>query len=215
MPQALTLPHLPHVTPGPPTANTIPKGSLRLSKSTRDIEWSDLMRAAIKGDGAAYQRLLTDLSRTLRATVRRGFGGADLSGADAEDVVQEVILAIHMKRHTWDQDKPIGPWIMAITRNKMIDEIRRRGRRTEVPIENFLDVLEASGQDDAINAYDAARVLDGLKGKAREIVQAIAIEGASARDVAVRLGMSEVAVRVQLHRSLKTLADTYQEKPGA
>lgn len=184
-----------------------------LSKSTRDTEWSDLMRAAIAGDGGAYQRLLTDLSRALRATVRRGLGGTGLSGSDAEDVVQEVILAIHLKRHTWDQSKPIGPWIMAITRNKMIDEIRRRGRRTEVPIDGLLDVLEASGQDDAIHAYDAARVLSGLKGKARDIVQAIAIDGATAKDVAQRLGMSEVAVRVQLHRSLKSLADVYQEKP--
>lgn len=141
-------------------------------------------------------------------------GGTGLSGTDAEDVVQEVILAIHLKRHTWDQSKPIGPWIMAITRNKMIDEIRRRGRRTEVPIEGLLDVLEAAGQDDAIHAYDAARVLSGLKGKAREIVQSIAIDGATTKDVAQRLGMSEVAVRVQLHRSLKSLADTYQEKPG-
>jgi len=185
----------------------------RLSKGTRDTQWSELMRAAIAGDGGAYQRLLTDLSPALRATVRRGLGGTGLSASDAEDVVQEVILAVHLKRHTWDQSKPIGPWIMAITRNKMIDEIRRRGRRTEVPIDGLLDVLEASGQDDAIHAYDAARVLSGLKGKSREIVQSIAIDGATAKDVAQRLGMSEVAVRVQLHRSLKSLADTYQEKP--
>lgn len=181
----------------------------------RDTEWSDLMRAAITGDGAAYQRFLTSVSQSLRRSVRRGLGGMDLSSADAEDIVQEVILAIHMKRHTWDQSKPIGPWIMAITRNKMIDEIRRKGRRTEVPIDNFLDVLEADGHDDAIHAHDAARVLSNLKGKARDIVQAIAIDGSTTREVADRLGMSEVAVRVALHRSLKSLADTYREKAGS
>lgn len=178
------------------------------------MEWSDLMRAAMAGDDGAYQYLLADLSRALRITVRRGLGGSALAGADAEDVVQDVILAIHLKRHTWDQAKPIGPWIMAITRNKLIDAIRRRGRRTEVPIDGFLDVLEASGQEDAIHAYDAAKVLSRLKGKARDIVQAIAIDGASAKEVAERLGMSEIAVRVQLHRSLKSLADAYQGKPG-
>lgn len=40
----------------------------------------------------------------------------------------------------------------------------------------------------------------------------MSIEGYSARDIAERLGMSEVGVRVALHRSLKALADTYQEK---
>lgn len=181
----------------------------------RDTEWSDLMRAAIRGDAAAYQRFLTSISQVLRRSVRRGIGGMDLSSTDAEDIVQEVILAIHMKRHTWDQTKPIGPWIMAITRNKMIDEIRRKGRRTEVPIENFLDLLEAGGQDDAVHVHDAARVLSHLKGKARDIVQAIAIDGSTTREVADQLGMSEVAVRVALHRSLKSLADTYREKPDS
>lgn len=181
----------------------------------RDKEWSDLMRSAMSGDSAAYQSFLTCVSQALRRSVRRGLGGMDLSSADAEDIVQEVILAVHMKRHTWDQTKPIGPWIMAIARNKLIDEIRRKGRRTEVPIENFLDVLEAGGQDDAIHAYDAKRLLNALKGKARDIVQAIAIDGSTTREVADRLGMSEVAVRVSLHRSLKSLADTYREKPGS
>ena len=183
-----------------------------VTERMRDSEWSQLMRAAISGDQSAYQRFLTEASRALRAMVRRGLGSTEISGSDAEDVVQEVILAIHMKRHTWDQTKPIGPWIVAITRNKMIDEIRRRGRRTEVPIDGLLDILEAPGHDDASNSYDAGRILEGLSGKARDIVKSIAIDGYSTREVAERLGMSEVAVRVQLHRSLKALAETYQEK---
>lgn len=183
-----------------------------MGQGVRDAEWSEMMRAAIAGDAGMYQRLLSDLSRVLRSVVRRGLGGGGFSASDAEDVVQEVILAIHMKRHTWDQSKPVGPWIMAITRNKMIDEVRRRGRRTEVPIENFLDVLEAEGHDETAAALDASTVLATLKGKARDIVHAIAIEGASAREVAEKLGMTEVAVRVQLHRSLKTLSETFQEK---
>lgn len=184
-----------------------------VTERMRDSEWSQLMRAAMSGDQGAYQRFLTEASRALRAMVRRGLGSTEISGADAEDVVQEVILAIHMKRHTWDQTKPIGPWIVAITRNKMIDEIRRRGRRTEVPIDGMLDILEAPpGQDDASNTYDVGRILAALSGKARDIVKSIAIDGYSTREVAERLGMSEVAVRVQLHRSLKALSETYQEK---
>jgi len=180
-----------------------------LERRARDTEWSDLMRAAIAGDAAAYRGLLSSVSHALRPKVRRHL----LNSGDAEDVVQDVLLAIHMKRHTWDQEKPIGPWIMAIARNKVIDEIRRRGRRAEVPIENFLEVLEGEGNDQAIAEHDAARVLDGLKGRARDIVQAIAIDGASTRDVAERLGMTEVAVRVALHRTLKGLASKFQEKP--
>lgn len=184
-----------------------------MDRQTRDNEWSELMRASIAGDGAAYKRLLADLSRTLRATVRRGFAGVGVSPNDVEDVVQEVVLAIHTKRHTWDQTKPIGPWVMAITRNKLIDDLRRRGRRTEVSIDGMLDVLEAGGQDDAIHASDLRRVLANLNDRQRDIVQAVAVDGHTAKDVAERLGMTEVAVRVALHRCLKTLAQTYQDKP--
>ena len=56
------------------------------------------------------------------------------------------------------------------------------------------------------------RILDGLSEKNRDIVRSISIDGHSARDVAERLGMSEVAVRVALHRTLKALSETYQEK---
>lgn len=182
-----------------------------MNRKARDAEWSQMMQAAIGGDEGAYRRLLTDLSRALRAIVRRGFGGIGAGPNDVEDVVQEVMLAIHLKRHTWDQAKPIGPWIMAIARNKMIDDLRRKGRRTEVPIEGMLDVLEAGGHEDAIHAHDVTRVLNCLNGRNRDIVQAITLDGHSAQDVAKRLGMTEVAVRVSLHRSLKALAQTYTE----
>lgn len=169
------------------------------------------MRAAIQGNEGSYRKLLADLARTLRAVVRRQLSGFGAAANDVEDVVQEVLLAIHLKRHTWDQTKPIGPWIMAIARNKMIDDLRRKGRRTEVSIDGVIDQLEAGGQEDAIHAYDVDRVLTGLKGRNREIVQAITIDGHTAQDVAKRLGMTEVAVRVSLHRSLKALAETYRE----
>lgn len=182
-----------------------------MDRKSRDAEWSDLMRAAIAGNEQAYRRLLADLSRALRGVVRRGFAGVGTARDDVEDVVQDVLLAIHLKRHTWDQSKPLGPWVLAIARNKMIDDLRKRGRRTEVAIDGLLDTLEAGGHEDAIHAHDVDRVLAGLSGRNREIVQAISIDGHSARDVAERLGMSEVAVRVSLHRSLKALAQTYSE----
>jgi RNA polymerase sigma-70 factor (ECF subfamily) len=170
------------------------------------------MRAAIAGDEGAYRKLLEDLAHVLRGVVRRGFASAGVARNDVEDVVQDVLLAIHLKRHTWDSSMPLGPWVLAIARNKMIDDFRRRGRRPEVPVDLTEFEFEGGDQQAAIDAHDVARVLNGLSKRNREIVQAISIDGHSARDVAERLGMSEIAVRVALHRSLKSLADTYQEK---
>jgi RNA polymerase sigma-70 factor (ECF subfamily) len=170
------------------------------------------MRAAIAGDEAAYRKLLADLSQALRGVVRRGFAGVGVPRDDVEDVVQDVLLAIHLKRHTWDKAMPLGPWVLAIARNKMIDDLRRRGRRPEFPVDLSAFEIEGEDQQASIDASDVARVLKGLPEKSREIVRSISIDGHSARDVAERLGMTEVAVRVALHRSLKALAETYQEK---
>ncbi|HVX37635.1 MAG TPA: sigma-70 family RNA polymerase sigma factor [Hyphomicrobium sp.] len=183
-----------------------------MDRKARDAEWSTLMRAAIAGDEASYRKLLEDLSRMLRGIVRRGFAGVGVARDDVEDVVQDVLLAIHLKRHTWDPAMPLGPWLLAIARNKMIDDLRRRGRRPEIPLDLTQFDIEGGDQQASIDAHDVSRVLNGLSERNREIVQAISIDGHSARDVADRLGMTEVAVRVALHRSLKALADTYQEK---
>ena len=183
-----------------------------MDRKARDAEWSKLMRTAIAGDEAAYRKLLAELSQALRGIVRRGFGGVGVAWNDVEDVVQDVLLAIHLKRHTWDQEMPLGPWVLAVARNKMIDNVRRRGSRPEVSVDLTLFEFEGEDQQAAIDAHDVERILGSLSSHNRDIVQLISIEGHSARDVAEKLGMTEIAVRVALHRSLKALADAYQEK---
>jgi RNA polymerase sigma-70 factor (ECF subfamily) len=113
---------------------------------------------------------------------------------DAEDVVQEVLLAIHLKRGTWDQTRPIGPWLAAITRNKFIDVLRKRGRHISVPIEHVADSLAAG--------Y--------LTTQPRAIVRSISLNGDGIRETAQRRKMTEGAVRVALHRGLKLLGAFYR-----
>ena len=169
------------------------------------------MRAAIDGDSAAYRKLLQSLSIVLRAAVRRGFTQAGAPHGDAEDVVQDTLLALHLKRDTWDPSQPLGPWVRAIARHKLIDALRRRGRRIQIPIESVLDTLSVEEDSSGVDRQDAERLVDGLHGRQREVVRAIGLEGQSIREVAERLQMKEVAVRVALHRGLKALGAQYRK----
>ena len=169
------------------------------------------MRAAIDGDETAYHQLLESLSHGLRAATRRGFAQSGAPLNDVEDVVQETLLAIHLKRHTWDSNQPLGPWVRAIARHKLIDAMRRRGRRIEIPIDAVLDFLAAPEQQDNLDLQDAQRLVNGLPGRQKEIVRAISLEGQSIREVAERFEMKEGAVRVALHRGLKALAALHQK----
>ncbi len=99
-------------------------------------EWTGLMRAAISGDDMAYHRLLKAVTPVLRAAARRGLARAGQPVDQSEDIVQDILLAVHLKRHTWDANAPFAPWLFAIARNKLIDSLRRRGRRVFVNIDD-------------------------------------------------------------------------------
>ena len=177
----------------------------------RDTEriWADWMRAANAGDEIAYRRLLEALAPFLRPIVGRGFAIAGFGNSDVEDVVQETLLAIHLKRQTWDEHQALIPWVRAIARHKVIDSLRRRGQRVELPIDDLLEVLPAESGTEQLSSRDTERLLSILRGRQRDVVRAISIEGMSTREAADRFRMSEGAVRVALHRGLSALAVAY------
>jgi RNA polymerase sigma-70 factor (ECF subfamily) len=172
----------------------------------REGEWTELMRAAHAGDGAAYHRLLTVVAPVLRATTQRGLARAGQPTDQCQDIVQEILLAVHLKRHTWDPAAPFGPWLFAIARNKLIDALRKRGRRVFVDIDEFSEVLPAEQPREQLAAGEIASHLSRLPQRQRDVLQSIAVESASIRETAAKLSMSEGAVRVALHRGLASLA---------
>ena len=175
---------------------------------------SALMRLARQGDDAAYRRLLGEVAVWLRAVVRRGLVSAGRGPAESEDIVQETLLAVHLKRETWDASRPIAPWLRAIAHHKLADHLRRRGFHDHVDIDEWSNAPELAVEVETTDGIDSQRMLASLPDRQRTIVQEISLEGHSAADVAARLGMSEGAVRVALHRALKALAAFYrQEQP--
>jgi RNA polymerase sigma factor (sigma-70 family) len=178
----------------------------------REKDWAAWMRAAMSGDAAAYRQFLAAVTPHLRAMARHRCRALGASEGDAEDIVQEALLAIHLKRGTWDPSRPIGPWIAAIVHNKLIDSLRRRGRHVTVPIEDVIETLGAEDHGDGATSGEIDGLLAQLKVRQREIVKSISINGSSVRETADRLQMTEGAVRVALHRALKTLAALYRSQ---
>ena len=169
-----------------------------------------MMRASIGGDERVYRRLLEDIGRSVRTMARAAFARARGGDADVEDAVQETLLAIHLKRHTWDPGQPLAPWVYAVARHKIVDALRRRGRRRVEPIEDFEAFLAAPEAEDPHALSDARKLLTMLAPRARDIVTSISLDGQSIAGTAKRLGMSEVAVRVALHRALKSLGAAWR-----
>src|SRR3954466_14962743 len=163
------------------------------------------MRSANAGDGAAYHRLLKAVTPVLRAGARRGLARAGQPPDQAEDIVQDILLAVHLKRHTWKTDAPFAPWLFAIARNKLIDALRRRGRRVFVNIDDFAEVIPSEAPEETVPAREVAVHLEALPARQRGVLQSIAVDSASIKATAAKLSMSEGAVRVALHRGLANL----------
>ena len=175
--------------------------------TTDEIELKALMLASLDGDAKSHRALLERLSRRLRAYYKGKLAGIGRGAAEAEDLVQEAVLAIHLKRHTYDPTEPLTPWVHAIARYKLIDFLRRtRASFDDVPIEEADMVMARDDNVDAESTYDIKRLLQRLPEKMRCSIEAVKLDGRSIAEAADRCGISESGVKVNIHRGLKTLA---------
>src|ERR1700727_798101 len=142
-------------------------------------KWATMMGPVLAGDEGVYRRLLEEIGRAVRPMARGAFARARVGDADVEDVVQETLLAIHLKRDTWDGGPRLAPWIAAIARHKIIDAMRRRGARRFQPIEDFETILAAPEAEDPHARSDAERLITQLAPRQRDIVRSISLEGQS------------------------------------
>ena len=171
---------------------------------------SVLLQRANAGDALAYRSFLEHLTPLVRGMARRGIGRIGTPLADLEDAVQETLLAVHLKRLTWREDQPIGPWIAAITRYKLIDLARKYGRRKEIELDETFELAAPEPEEPALAEHEIGRLLESVSETQQKIVRSISIKGASIRDVAMTMNMTEGAVRVALHRGLKAMAEAYR-----
>ena len=168
------------------------------------------MRAAQRGCAQSYACLLGEIANGFQDIIGADLKRIGLSPGDTDDVLQETLLAIHIKRHTWSADRPILPWVRAIARHKAIDMVRRRGRRAEVPVEQVADVLPAPAHSPD-RSLPLQRFLDELPRRQRQVVEALAMKGASVQETASRLNMTRGAVYVAFHRALDALATKFAD----
>jgi RNA polymerase sigma-70 factor, ECF subfamily len=170
-------------------------------------ELRELMTASLDGDPGAYHRLLERLTPHLRAYYRQRFARIGHGPTEAEDLLQEALIAIHTHRHTYDRSQPFTPWIHAIARYKFLDHLRRtKSSFKNLPMESVYKLTAASDMTAIDSGLDLQRLSSGISAKAREAIQYVKLEGLSVSEAAVCSGMSESAVKVAVHRGLKALA---------
>jgi len=179
-----------------------------------DARLRELFLAGLGGDADAHRAFLREAAAALRAYFRNRLRAAP---EDAEDLVQETLIAVHTKRETFDPKYPLTAWLYAIARYRLIDHVRRNKRRgIAVPIENADAALLTSPEHEASDARrDVAQLLELLPEKQRTAIRLIKLEQKSVREAAAITGWSESDLKVSAHRGLKALAKLFREEATA
>ncbi len=161
--------------------------------------WDQMMRAAQMGDACIYRDLLAELTAWLRQYFARR-----LPPAMTEDAVQDVLLAIHEKRHTYDPARPFEPWLAAIARYKWIDRLRSLKMEAAEPLNENIGIEDHG--DAVIAASTFRRLLAELNHPQAEAIRLVKLEGYSVQEASRATGQSVSLIKVNIHRGLKHLA---------
>ena len=166
------------------------------------------MVAAQQGNAGAYRRLLDELRKWLcRFYARR------LPPAMVEDAVQDALIAIHDKRHTYDPERPFKPWLVAVARYKWIDRLRSMGRATTEELPD--DIAVEDHESSVTSSVILTQLMTKLKPAQAEAIRLVKIEGFSVEEASARTGQTGSLIKVNIHRGLARLAAIVQKQPDA
>lgn len=175
------------------------------SSAAYELDWSILMARAQDGDGEAYRRLLSVIAPYIRALVVR----EQHRVGEIEDVVQDVLLTVHAMRHTYDPNRPFGPWLRAIAQRRIVDRYRRERRHLdhEIPLDEHetFSNPEANLMDRAWSSKRLSEAVERLPPRQREAVRLLKLRELSLKEASAMTGSSVTALKVSVHRAVKTL----------
>jgi RNA polymerase sigma-70 factor (ECF subfamily) len=169
------------------------------------------MVRAQDGDQIAYSRLLKAIVPVIRVLVRRKIHQDD---ALVEDVVQDVLMAVHRVRQTYDPSRPFLPWLSAIASARAIDALRARGRRQdwevidEDAVREHPDQSVAERHDKLAAHQQVDSLLSRLPERQRQMVELVHLREMSLVEAASTSSMTLSAVKSVLHRAFTTLRRT-------
>jgi RNA polymerase sigma-70 factor (ECF subfamily) len=168
-----------------------------------------LVDAVRAGNGDAFDELAGRHMRRAFAVAYRILGQRQ----DAEDIVQDGLLAALMKIDTFDSDRPFGPWLLRIIANRAINARKARTLRRTEPLPEGAPSRGDSPFDATRRSEmrgELQRALAGLPEQQRWIVELFEIEGFSGPEIAAMLEIADGTVRWHLHQARQALRTTLE-----
>jgi RNA polymerase sigma-70 factor (ECF subfamily) len=172
-----------------------------------------LFAKGLAGSSDAYREFLSAMSGLLRRYVKRQLAHVGRPEQEAEDIVQEALMAIHAKRHTYSSEVPVTAWAYAIARYKLIDYLRATNHESRLlPLDSVDSDVDSTTRIEA--AIDLGKIVTTLSKSQHDAIVLMKLEGLTAKEAAKCTGSSETMIRVNVSRGLKKLARVFRAKAG-
>lgn len=176
-------------------------------------ELQELAKKSVEGDKKSYKLFLQKVTPHIRRYVRKQWWGDNYSD---EDLVQDVLIAVHTHLHTYNTDRPILPWLRSIVTYKVADFLRKFSRwgANEVSsedIETFSAVGANNHYESLENIDYIERALESLPEKQAHVARMLKVNGLSLKEVADQTGLSVAAIKTYAHRAYKKMVQFRKE----
>jgi RNA polymerase sigma-70 factor (ECF subfamily) len=186
----------------------------------------ELLRRLRRGDDVAFEMLVRRYEGELFGYLRRYLGDEVL----ADDVFQNTFLQVYLKRHQYEEGRPVRPWLYTIATRQAIDALRRHGRHQAVSLEQPADgdgepsALHESLQSSGLGPLDHAAAqeqaerlraeVDRLPDFLRQVLLLAYFQGLKYREIADALNIPVGTVKSRLHAALSRLQEAWAEAPA-
>jgi RNA polymerase sigma-70 factor (ECF subfamily) len=171
----------------------------------------DLVRRLQRRDAHAMTELYDRYGRLIYSLILR----VVRDGAIAEDLVQETFLRVWNRVQAFDSEKgALGPWLLAVARNRALDYLRSAGgrMRNQLELEEsdhpalFTDLEKQILNSDRVRRVKLA--LEQLSENQRSVIELAYFEGLSQTEIAARLGQPLGTVKTWSRAALKALRES-------
>ena len=165
------------------------------------IELRKKLLSALEGNEQDYAEFLTELRTSVEGYLAR----KSVVEHERDDVIQDVLMSVHLARNTYDRSKPFGPWLVSIIRRRLVDRFRVNRRFVADDIFDHPDPEQQTASVE--DTLYLEKALSSLKPKQRAAIIATEIYGRTTSEVAAELKMNPGTFRVMLHRAMKSLRE--------
>jgi len=176
------------------------------SESSFNLTWAKWMSEAQSGQKEAYSRLLSEISPPILGYIRKKLSRQQGNSGVADDLLQNVLLKIHVSRQTFDPSQAFEPWMYAITRNVINDHYRREGRQAHLSLREGDHFPEIGEQGGALDALALEQAINNLNNDQRTAFKLLQLSGLSMEEAAKKIGVSVSAMKVRAHRAYKSIS---------